>query len=98
MVPELGHFALIIALVIAIVLGTVPIVGAARGNAILMSVAKPAGQGFFVFMAMAYACLAWSFLADDFSVLNVASNSNSSLPMAYKFAASWGSHEGSLLL
>ncbi len=98
MVPELGHFALIIALVISIVLGTIPIVGAARGNAILMSVARPAGQGFFVFMAMAYACLAWSFLADDFSVVNVASNSNSSLPMAYKFAASWGSHEGSLLL
>ncbi|MCB1954291.1 MAG: heme lyase CcmF/NrfE family subunit [Rhodocyclaceae bacterium] len=98
MVPELGHFALIIALVISLVLGTLPIVGAARGNAILMSVARPAGQGFFVFMVMAYGCLAWSFLGDDFSVVNVASNSNSSLPLAYKFAASWGSHEGSLLL
>ncbi len=98
MVPELGQFALIIALIISVVLGTVPIVGAARGNAILMSVARPAGQGFFVFVAMAYGCLVWSFLGDDFSVLNVASNSNSALPLAYKFAASWGSHEGSLLL
>ena len=98
MVPELGQFALIIALIVALVLGTVPIIGAARGNAILMSVARPAGQGFFVFVAMAYGCLVWSFLGDDFSVVNVATNSNSALPIAYKFAASWGSHEGSLLL
>ena len=98
MVPELGQFALIIALIISLVLGTVPIIGAARGNAILMSVARPAGQGFFVFVAMAYGCLVWSFLGDDFSVVNVATNSNSALPIAYKFAASWGSHEGSLLL
>ena len=98
MIPELGQFALIVALVIATVLGTLPIIGAQRGNAILMGVARPAGQGLFVFVLMAYVCLAWSFLNDDFSVLNVASNSNSALPMQYKFAASWGSHEGSLLL
>jgi cytochrome c-type biogenesis protein CcmF len=97
-IPELGHFALIVALCIAAVQAIVPLAGSFRGDAAWMSVARPAAQGQFVFVAMAFGCLAWSFVHNDFSVLNVAANSNSSLPLAYRFAATWGSHEGSLLL
>jgi cytochrome c-type biogenesis protein CcmF len=98
MIPELGHFALIVALCIALVQGVLPLVGAARGNLAWMNVARPAAQGQFVFVAIAFACLAYSFVNNDFSVLNVATNSNSSLPWYYRLAATWGSHEGSLLL
>ncbi|HWA11961.1 MAG TPA: heme lyase CcmF/NrfE family subunit [Burkholderiales bacterium] len=98
MIPELGHFALIVALCIALAQAALPLAGAARGNRAWMAVARPAAQGQFVFVAIAFACLAWSFVNNDFSVLNVATNSNSSLPAVYRFAATWGSHEGSLLL
>jgi cytochrome c-type biogenesis protein CcmF len=98
MIPELGHFALILALLLALAQGTLPLVGAARGNAAWMALARPAAQGQCLFVSFAFGCLAWSFLQNDFSVLNVASNSNSQLPLQYRFAASWGSHEGSLLL
>jgi cytochrome c-type biogenesis protein CcmF len=97
-IPELGHFALIVALAIALVQGSVPLWGAARGHAGAMALARPAAQGQFVFVLLAFGCLAWSFVHNDFSVLNVASNSNSGLPPLYRFAATWGSHEGSLLL
>ena len=98
MIPEIGHFSLIVALCIALVQAVVPLVGSLRGNAAWMAVARPAAQGQFVFVAIAFGCLAYSFVHNDFSVLNVASNSNSSLPVQYRFAATWGSHEGSLLL
>jgi cytochrome c-type biogenesis protein CcmF len=98
MIPELGHFALTLALLVAIVQGTVPLIGAARGDGRWMAVARPAGRAQFVLVASAFACLAWSFVSNDFSVQNVASNSNSQLPLQYRFAATWGSHEGSLLL
>ncbi len=98
MIPELGQFALILALALALVQGTLPLIGAAMRNPGLMAVARPAAQGQFVFVAIAFACLAWSFYSNDFSVLNVATNSNSKLPTAYRIAATWGSHEGSLLL
>ncbi len=98
MIPELGQFALIIALCIALVQGVLPIAGAARGDVAWMNVARPAAQGQFVFVAIAFGCLAYSFVTNDFSVLNVVNNSNSSLPWYYRFAATWGSHEGSLLL
>ncbi|HEV8647509.1 MAG TPA: heme lyase CcmF/NrfE family subunit [Burkholderiales bacterium] len=98
MIPELGQFALIIALCIALVQGVLPIVGAARGDVTWMNVARPAAQGQFVFVAIAFGCLAYSFVTNDFSVLNVVNNSNSSLPWYYRLAATWGSHEGSLLL
>ena len=98
MVPELGHFALIVALLLALVQGILPIVGAHRGNATLMAVARPAAQGQFVFVAIAFGCLAYSFLTNDFSVENVARNSFSQLPKIYRFTATWGSHEGSILL
>ena len=98
MVPEVGHFALILALLLAAVQGILPIAGAARGNAVWMAVARPAAQGQFTFVAIAFGCLAYSFVNNDFSVLNVATNSNSQLPIQYRIAATWGSHEGSLLL
>ncbi len=98
MIPELGHFALIVAAALALAQATLSLAGAARGVPAFLTVARPAAQGQFVFVAFAFGCLAWSFAANDFSVLNVASNSNSSLPLAYRIAATWGSHEGSLLL
>ncbi len=98
MIPEIGHFCLIVALCIAVVQAVVPLIGSYRSHSAWMAVARPAAQGQFVFVAIAFACLATSFLSNDFSVLNVASNSNSALPAPYRFAATWGSHEGSLLL
>ena len=98
MIPELGHFALILALLLALTQGILPLVGAARGMRSWMSIARPAAQAQFALVALAFGCLAWSFANNDFSVLNVASNSNSQLPLPYRIAASWGSHEGSLLL
>ncbi len=98
MIPEIGHFALIIALLLALVLGTFPLAGAARGDRMWMALARPAAQAQFVFVVVAFGCLIASFVANDFSVLNVAQNSNSRLPLPYRIAASWGSHEGSLLL
>ncbi|MET0204689.1 MAG: heme lyase CcmF/NrfE family subunit, partial [Casimicrobiaceae bacterium] len=98
MIPELGHFSLIVALLVALTLGVVPLVGAARRDTALMALARPATRMLFVLVAVAFSCLVWSFLANDFSVENVAQHSNSRLPTAYRFAASWGSHEGSLLL
>lgn len=98
MIPELGHFALILALLLAVIQGTVPLIGAALSVRPWMAAARPLAQGQFVFVAIAFGCLAWSFVHNDFSVLNVATNSNSRLPLHYRFAATWGSHEGSLLL
>jgi cytochrome c-type biogenesis protein CcmF len=98
MVPEIGQFALILALLLALTQGVLPIVGAARAIPAWIKVARPAAQGQFVFVAIAFGCLASSFISNDFSVLNVATNSNSQLPLQYRFAATWGSHEGSLLL
>jgi len=97
-IPEIGQFALILALLLAVVQGTLPIAGAHRGIASWTALARPVAQGQFLFVTLAYACLAYSFVTNDFSVLNVASHSNSKLPAHYRFAASWGSHEGSLLL
>ena len=98
MIPELGNFALILALLLALIQGTLPIIGAARGIPSWMALARPVVQGQFVFVAIAFFCLAYSFVTSDFSVINVVQNSNSKLPLQYRFAATWGSHEGSLLL
>ncbi len=98
MIPELGNFSLILALCLAVTLGVVPMIGAFRNDDRLMAVARPLAQGQFVFVAFAFACLMFSFINSDFSVLNVASNSNTKLPIYYRITASWGSHEGSLLL
>ena len=98
MIPELGHFALILALCIALVQGTLPILGAARGNAALIAIARPAAQGQFVFVLIAFAALTYAFASNDFSVAYVANHSNSKLPLAYRLSGVWGGHEGSLLL
>ncbi|MEO6562711.1 MAG: heme lyase CcmF/NrfE family subunit [Nitrosospira sp.] len=98
MIPELGNFALILALLLAFIQGTLPVIGAARGIPSWIALARPVVQGQFVFIAIAFFCLAYSFVNSDFSVINVAQNSNSRLPLEYRFAATWGSHEGSLLL
>ena len=98
MIPELGHFALVLALLVAIVQSTLPMTGAAIGSPRLMALARPAARTQALLVAFAFGCLAWSFISNDFSVQNVASNSNSELPLRYRFAATWGSHEGSLLL
>ncbi|MHB1117221.1 heme lyase CcmF/NrfE family subunit [Sideroxydans sp.] len=98
MIPEIGSFALVVALFIAIVQGVLPILGAARGNEVFMGTARTLANGQFVFVAIAIACLTYSFIINDFSVLYVAQHSNSQLPVIYRVAAVWGGHEGSLLL
>jgi len=98
MIPELGHFALWIALGVALVLGVMPMLGAARGRADWMALARPSSRLLFALVAFAFVCLALSFVGNDFSVLYVATNSNRSLPLHYRVAAVWGGHEGSILL
>jgi cytochrome c-type biogenesis protein CcmF len=98
MIPEIGHFALVVALALALAQALLGLVGAHTGRAALIGATRPAAAGQFVFVAGAFAALAYSFLANDFSVANVADHSNSSLPAHYRFAATWGSHEGSMLL
>jgi cytochrome c-type biogenesis protein CcmF len=98
MIPEIGHFALILALALALVQGVLPLVGAHRNDLILMGVARSAAYGQLFFVAIAYACLTYAFLNNDFSVLYVANHSQLSLPTMYKVTAVWGGHEGSVLL
>jgi cytochrome c-type biogenesis protein CcmF len=98
MAPELGIFSLILAFVLSVSQAFFGLTGAWRGKRGWMSVARPAVTGQFVFVVLAFACLVYSFVHNDFSVLYVARNSNSQLPLFYKVAALWGAHEGSLLL
>ena len=81
MIPELGHFALWLALGVSLVQGILPLVGAQRGRSDLMAMARPGARTLFALIAFAFACLAFSFARNDFSVLNVASNSNTALPL-----------------
>ncbi|NMG30713.1 heme lyase CcmF/NrfE family subunit [Aromatoleum evansii] len=98
MIPELGHFSLILALILAVVQGVVPLVGASRNRLALMSVGRTAAQGQFLFIAFSFGCLTWSFINSDFSLQLAASNSHSLTPVIYKITGVWGNHEGSLLL
>jgi len=98
MTPELGQLALILALLLALAQGILPLIGAWRGNRALMAVARPAAAGQAVFVALAFGILVWAFVHFDFSVRYVADNSNLALPWYYRIAAVWGAHEGSLLL
>ncbi len=98
MIPEIGHFSLILALSLAICQGVLPLVGAHRNDAAMMAVGRIAANGQFFFIACAFACLVWAFLQSDFSVAYVANNSQLSLPAVYKVSAVWAAHEGSLLL
>ena len=98
MIPEIGQFALIIALCIAIVQSVFPIAGAALGVQRWVALARPTALAQFLFVGIAYACLTWAFIDHDFSVLYVAKNSNTQLPLVYLISGVWGAHEGSLLL
>jgi cytochrome c-type biogenesis protein CcmF len=98
MIPEIGQVALILALMTALVLGIAPLVGAQTNRPALMNLARPSAIALFLWVTLSYVCLVISFINNDFSVLNVAQNSNSALPLMYRIGASWGSHEGSILL
>ncbi len=98
MIPEFGHFALVLALVVALVQAVIPAIGVYRNDARLMHVANSAALAQFACVGLSFACLVSAFLNADFSVFNVAQNANSELPLYYRVTASWGSHEGSLLL
>jgi cytochrome c-type biogenesis protein CcmF len=98
MIPELGHLALILALVIAVIQASFPLLGSLSGNRAWMEMARPLAYGQFALIAIAFAALIQAFLTSDFSVRYVAENSNSLLPDIYKVSAVWGGHEGSLLL
>jgi cytochrome c-type biogenesis protein CcmF len=98
MIPEIGHFALIMALCLALVQTILPILGAQTNTSQWIAVAKPAARGQFLFLVISYICLTYSFIKNDFSVLYVANNANTALPLQYKISAVWGAHEGSLLL
>ena len=98
MIPELGQVALALALCLALCQTVVGLAGATRRDAVWMGAARPAARGQAVFVAIAFGCLTWAFVANDFTVAYVATNSNSALPLAYRVAGVWGGHEGSLLL
>jgi cytochrome c-type biogenesis protein CcmF len=98
MIPELGHYALVLALLIAAYQSIVPLVAAARGNDAVMATAVPAAQSQFILVATAFAALTYAYVTSDFTVSNVAANSHSAKPMLYKISGVWGNHEGSLLL
>jgi cytochrome c-type biogenesis protein CcmF len=98
MIPELGQFSLVLAAVLSVLLGVLPLWGTLRPNPTLQALARPLALLQFVLVALSFACLAYAFLNNDFSVKYVANHSNSLLPKQYQFAAVWGGHEGSLLL
>jgi cytochrome c-type biogenesis protein CcmF len=98
LIPELGHFSLILALAVALVQGTLPLVGASRGDLRLMALGRTAAltQAFLVLLA--FGALTQAYVTSDFSVLNVVDNSHSAKPLLYKISGVWGNHEGSMLL
>jgi cytochrome c-type biogenesis protein CcmF len=98
MIAEIGHYALVLALAIALVQSVVPLIGARTRDGALMAVAEPAALTQFVFTALSFAMLVTCYVTSDFSVLNVAENSHSMMPLIYKFTSTWGNHEGSMLL
>jgi cytochrome c-type biogenesis protein CcmF len=95
MTPEIGHFALALALALALVQSVVPILGASRGNLLWMRSAQTSSLAQMFFVAVAFAALMRSFVVSDFTVRNVVENSHSLKPMLFKVAGTWGSHEGS---
>jgi cytochrome c-type biogenesis protein CcmF len=98
MIPELGHYALMLALGLALIQGTMPIVGTRTNDPVLMSMAAPTALAQFFFVAIAFVSLAVCYVTSDFSVLNVFENSNSHMPFIYRLTSIWGNHEGSMLL
>jgi len=97
-IPEFGQFALVVALVSALIQSTLPFIGAAKNIPAWISVARPAAQAQFISLAVSFACLVYVFIQNDFSVLYAAQNSNTKLPIEFRISAVWGAHEGSLLL
>jgi cytochrome c-type biogenesis protein CcmF len=98
MIPELGHYALMLAFGIALIQGSMPIIGARSNDPLLMSMAAPAALAQFVFVAIAFLALAECYVVSDFSVLNVYENSNTTMPLIYRLTSVWGNHEGSMML
>ncbi len=98
MIPELGQYALMLALGLALIQGTMPIVGTRSNDTALISMAAPAAIAQFAFVAMAFLALAVCYVTSDFSVLNVYENSNSQMPLIYRLTSIWGNHEGSMML
>src|SRR5919198_252815 len=98
MIAEFGHYALVLALALALVAASVPMVGARKNDSVLMAVAGPAALAQFCFVALAFAALTICYVRSDFSVLNVFENSHSAKPLVYKLSGLWGNHEGSMLL
>jgi cytochrome c-type biogenesis protein CcmF len=99
MIPEIGHFALVLALAVVLLAQTaLPLLGSWRGHAGWIAIARPAALLHFALLAVAYACLTIAFVQDDFSVLLAAEHSNTALPLHYKITAVWGNHEGSILM
>ena len=98
MIPELGHFSLILSLFVALVLGLLSLIGAHQGRRDWVVLARPATQALWLLTALAYGCLTYAFYSNDFSVVYVVQHSNSQLPDIYRIAGVWGGHEGSLLL
>ena len=98
MIAELGHYALMLALGLAVIQGSMPIVGARSNDPVLMSMAAPTALAQFVFVAFSFGALATCYVTSDFSVLNVYENSNSAMPLMYRLTSIWGNHEGSMML
>jgi cytochrome c-type biogenesis protein CcmF len=98
MIPELGNFALILSALVALILGTLPLLGAHNRRMSWVAVARPATSALALLVTFSFACLTHAFVNNDFSVVYVAQHSNSLLPLQFRVAAVWGGHEGSLLL
>jgi cytochrome c-type biogenesis protein CcmF len=98
MIAEIGHFALVLAFALALYQTVVPLYGAHRGDAALMSTAVPAALSQLALIAVAFAALTWLYVVSDFTVENVWANSHTAKPLIYKIAGVWGNHEGSMVL
>ncbi|MGF1610658.1 MAG: heme lyase CcmF/NrfE family subunit, partial [Kiloniellales bacterium] len=98
MIPEIGHFALILALAVALLQGSLPMIGAARGNLALMALARPAALLQLALVATAFLALMQAYVTSDFTLVNVVQNSHTAKPLLYKITGVWGNHEGSMLL
>ena len=98
MIAEIGHYALVLALVVALVQASVPLYGAARGNTPLIALARPAAQVQFALVLTAFLALVYAFVVSDFSVYVVVNNSHSTMPLLYRITGVWGNHEGSMVL
>jgi cytochrome c-type biogenesis protein CcmF len=98
MIAEVGHYALVLALALALIQSVVPLIGARTRDGSMMAVAEPTALAQFGFVALSFAMLVSCYVGSDFSVRNVFENSHSAMPLIYKFTSTWGNHEGSMLL